>query len=122
MHELGFRKAPQPPCTHHACNTLQVAAQVLVVDHNSLTSLPASLPSLTKLERLNASSNQLTNVGAIQALVSLKQLNLSHNHLTALSSSIAESTALQELEVSNNGLQVRYKRCMAPGAQVKDCV
>jgi Leucine-rich repeat (LRR) protein len=63
------------------------------------------LASLSKLERFNASSNQLTDVGAMRALGNLKQLNLSHNRLMALPCSIGESTALQELDVSNNSLQ-----------------
>ena len=81
--------------------------QVLACDHNILTSLPPSLSSLGKLERLNAGNNQLAAVSALKALGSLKQLNLSHNRLTALPASVAESTALQELDVSNNSLQAR---------------
>jgi len=91
----------------HVETDAQLAAQVLACDHNALTSLPPSLSSLAKLERLNAGSNRLTDASVLKALGNLKQLKLSHNSLTALPATLADSTALQELDVSNNRLQVR---------------
>jgi len=90
---------------------------VLACDHNTLTSLPPSLSSLAKLERLNAGSNRLTDVSVLKALSNLKQLNLSHNSLAALPASVADSTALQELDVSNNSLQVRWADDVNPHGQ-----
>ena len=94
---------------------------MLACDHNTLTSLPPSLSSLAKLERLNAGSNRLTDVSALKALSNLKQLNLSHNSLSALPASVADSTALQELDVSNNSLQVRWGGGVNAHASVGKC-
>ena len=91
---------------------------MLACDHNALTSLPPSLSSLAKLERLNAGSNRLTDVTLLKALGNLKQLNLSHNSLTALPASLADSTALQELDVSNNSLKARWAGDVDPDMQV----
>ena len=82
--------------------------QVLVLDSNRLTELPAEIGTLTKLEKLCVSENALTGLpptfGRLQSLTVLK---LVKNKLSAVPDQIGECTSLEEIDVSDNYLQVQ---------------
>ena len=71
-----------------------------------MTQLPEAIASLTQLQQLDLSHNELTQLPeAIASLTQLQQLYLSHNQLTQLPEAIASLTQLQYLDISDNRLK-----------------
>jgi len=72
---------------------------------NQLTSLQASIGSLSALTELNLEGNRLTTLPAtIGRLVNLCKLDLAYNQLTSLQASIGSLSALTELNLRENRL------------------
>ncbi|WP_346292191.1 leucine-rich repeat domain-containing protein [Sphaerothrix gracilis] len=79
--------------------------QSLDLSGNQLTELPEAIASLTQLQTLDLSANQLTELPeTIASLTQLQTLNLSRNQLTELPEAIASLTQLQTLDLSANQL------------------
>jgi Leucine-rich repeat (LRR) protein len=78
----------------------------LNLPRNSITSISlTTLSSLTRLEGLNLSENQITILPTqIGLLTSLQYLNLSMNQITILSTQIGLLTSLQHSNLSHNKL------------------
>jgi hypothetical protein len=80
---------------------------VLTLDHNRLTSLPATCLSThclgPHLLKLALDHNKLTSLpDSISCLTSLKALSVASNQLTELPSGLSQCTALEELDASSN--------------------
>lgn len=72
---------------------------------NNLSTLPASLCSLTALSSLKLDYNRLTELpNEFGKLVKLEELDVSHNKLTSLPESIGEMACLLRLSASHNQL------------------
>lgn len=81
---------------------------VLTLDHNRLTSLPATcLPGLgPHLLKLALDHNKLTSLpDSISCLTSLKALSVASNQLAELPSGLSQCTALEELDASSNPIR-----------------
>jgi leucine-rich repeat protein SHOC2 len=78
----------------------------LDLERNSITSISSTtLSSLTRLEILGLSENQITILPTqIGLLTSLRYLNLSKNQITILPTQIGLLTSLQKLDLRNNKL------------------
>ena len=84
-------------------------SQVLILDSNRLTELPAEIGALTKLEKLCVSENALTGLpSTFGGLQSLTVLKLVKNKLSTVPSQIGECVSLEEIDLSDNYLQVQY--------------
>ncbi|KAI9249754.1 Endonuclease/exonuclease/phosphatase [Phascolomyces articulosus] len=78
---------------------------VLYINHNNLTTLPASLCKLTQLTILDASSNRLSTLPAeLGLLVQLKELLLFDNQLTTLPTELGTLYQLETLGLEGNPL------------------
>ncbi|MBD2157358.1 COR domain-containing protein [Leptolyngbya sp. FACHB-16] len=82
----------------------QEGATELDLSGLGLTEVPEAIASLTQLQSLNLSNNELTELKAIVSLTQLQELNLSNNELTELPEAIASFTQLQELYLIDNQL------------------
>jgi Leucine-rich repeat (LRR) protein len=77
--------------------------QTLLLDNNSLTSLPESLGSLTLLKRLSVTHNALVELPAsVCRLSSLQLLDVSSNKLQSLPLELGSCSALEELVLNQN--------------------
>ena len=99
LREMGLTEIPE--------SIAQYLQNVTVLDlsFNSLTSLPVSINSCTKLEEVWVNNNQLTSLPDLSAL-SLARLDVSHNKLTNISNvnAIILDAAHNELtSISNLG-------------------
>lgn len=82
--------------------------RVLEVAGNELTELPASMNQLEKLETLNAMGNHLTNLKSISKLKSLSVVNVSENDLDSLDDLdfVAMSARLRDFACSGNKIRI----------------
>jgi len=84
------------------------SARVLDIGGNRLSVLPLDMASLTSLQRLRLSRNNLTLIGlpplVFSALTNLTTLALDHNQLDRLPDAIAGLVQLQFLSAERNGL------------------
>ena len=104
----GLSREQIPQLLSYSVVQSLVSFQVLQVDSNRLSELPASLGALTKLEVLDASNNKLRSLPAsLSSLTKLRLLNVSRNRLAALPPAIGGCTALEEIDVSTNEMEVR---------------
>jgi len=79
----------------------------LVEPDITLTELPASLETLTQLQSLDISKNQLTELPKwLGKLDQLQSLNIYHNKLSVLPESLGQLIQLQELNLSYNQLTI----------------
>jgi hypothetical protein len=79
--------------------------EVLWLDGNGFTSLPARIGKLEKLTQLNLSQNQLASVPAeLGQLTSLTQLSLRQNQLASVPAELGQLTSLTLLNLSQNQL------------------
>ncbi len=79
--------------------------EVLRLDKNELTAIPATIGELKSLIVLRINHNLFTQLpNEIGDLISLQLLGLKHNRLTALPDSIEKLSALKKLHVSHNEL------------------
>ncbi|KAM9699234.1 uncharacterized protein ACNS7B_003529, partial [Menidia menidia] len=79
--------------------------QVLSLADNQLTSLPASLSSLTRLRKLNLSHNLIAHVpGCVYSMRALVFLDLAYNRLENLAENIQSLLELKILIVEGNNL------------------
>lgn len=103
---LHHKPATFPPNSQQTAPVLHVT-QVLMLDSNRLTQLPADIGSLKNLERLSVSGNDLTGLpaelGTLQKLVTLL---MARNKLLELPSSLGQCVSLEEVDVTDNYLQV----------------
>jgi internalin A len=77
--------------------------QNLNVSNNQLTNLPESISQLTQLQNLNINDNQLSNLPeSIGQLAKLQSLNVSNNELISLPESIKSLNFLEELYLHGN--------------------
>jgi hypothetical protein len=81
--------------------------QVLSLSDNQLRELPEAIASLSQLQVLNLEGNQLRELPeAIASLSQLQQVYLSDNQLRELPEAIASLSQLQILNLTNNNLTV----------------
>ena len=81
--------------------------QLLNLDGNNLTELPAEIGDLKELMILSVTNNQLVGLPtSIQKLNRLQWLNLDGNNLTELPTGIGDLKELLQLSVSGNPLTV----------------
>ena len=82
--------------------------QLLHLDRNKLTELPAEIGDLRELSWvLSVNNNQLVGLpSSIQRLTKLERLYLDENKLTELPAEIGDIRELRELDVSQNPLTV----------------
>jgi Leucine-rich repeat (LRR) protein len=79
--------------------------QILLINNNSLRSLPSSIGQLRMLLKIDASQNQLTEIPAeIGNLHALKILKLDSNKLQRLPITIGDMHSLQELNLNCNDI------------------
>lgn len=78
--------------------------EVLIISNNNLTgALPSEIGKLKKLKILDASNNQMTGVPAeVGQLDNLEILNLSNNQLTGLPYELGNLKKLKLLDLSGN--------------------
>ena len=70
-----------------------------------LTSIPESICSLAKLQRLDISYNTISSLpAAIGQLTSLHSLKADHNRLTALPAAVSQCSQLEQLDLCGNQL------------------
>ena len=80
--------------------------QELKLSYNQLRELPEALASLTQLRQLDLFNNQLTELPeALASLTELQQLSLFNNQLRELPEALASLTQLQLLDLSDNQLR-----------------
>ena len=79
------------------------ALEVLELQNNQLTSLPAEIGKLGHLRSLNVSENQLKNI-PMEVFASLIELRASKNQLGGTLFSIDSCPHLQELHLGNNSI------------------
>ena len=97
---LGLSLAALPP----EIGSL-TALQTLSVSNNQLATLPPEIGSLTALQTLYLSRNQLATLPPeIGSLTALQRLSVSNNQLATLPPEIGSLTALQTLFLSSNPL------------------
>lgn len=81
--------------------------QVLALDGNRISQLPASIGQLSRLESLALSDNLLTELPpALGRLARLRQLLVSQNRLARLPHELGDCGQLEELDVHHNALTV----------------
>ena len=86
---------------------LPLLKRLVVVDHESLSTLPESITVLTSLQTLVLANNKLEALPeGISALTLLQKLGLMNNKLEALPEGISALTSLQQLNLINNELVV----------------
>ncbi|KAK3582011.1 hypothetical protein CHS0354_039677 [Potamilus streckersoni] len=79
--------------------------QDIDLSSNDLTRVPEPLYKLTSLKRLNLSNNQITELSLlIDTWTSMEVLNLSRNKLTSLPASLHKLASLRKLLVNSNQL------------------
>eukprot|EP00054_Salpingoeca_dolichothecata_P016946 m.100521 g.100521 ORF g.100521 m.100521 type:complete len:1343 (+) comp22232_c0_seq2:1212-5240(+) len=85
--------------------------EFLALNHNCLSTLPASLFNLTRLTLLNLGTNRLQEVTGDWSVLgrSLQEVFLSNNSLNDLPPSFSSMTQLRDLELRNNQLRVLPK-------------
>lgn len=88
-------------------NTSDVSnATSLDLSGQGLTSVPLYVFSMTSLEELDLSNNNLTGAlpGEIRFLENLRVLDVSDNNMTAVPAEIGQLKNLEELDYSNNAV------------------
>ena len=81
--------------------------QLLLLDGNKLTELPAEIGDLKELRVLSVRDNQLVALPtSIQRMTILEELYLHENKLTELPAEIGDLRELRELSVGHNPLTV----------------
>jgi hypothetical protein len=79
--------------------------EILLVNNNKITSLPDSIGKLINLEMLRVSNNEITVLpDSIGKLIKLEGLDLDYNTLTTLPDSIGELINLKVLRVNKNNI------------------
>ncbi|KAI9284096.1 hypothetical protein BC943DRAFT_338368 [Umbelopsis sp. AD052] len=92
------------------------AIEILVLDNNTLNSLPSSIGELRMLSKLSVQNNLLSSVPVeIAKLGQLKSLDLQKNNLKTLPKEIWLCSALQMLNCSSNLLETFPEPYSAPG-------
>ena len=76
------------------------------VGSNQLQTLPSWLRVMTRLVRLHAAGNRISNMLSVCRCSALQELNLSHNTLSSLPNEIQWMRSLIDLDVSNNQIKV----------------
>lgn len=95
-------------CTAGATTFSCPGAQVLALDGNRISQVPAAIGQLSRLESLALSDNLLTELPpALGRLPRLRQLLVSQNRLARLPDELGECGQLEELDVHHNALTVR---------------
>jgi Leucine-rich repeat (LRR) protein len=88
---------------------LPSALKQLALDNNFFSSIPLTVlsPSLSKLEKLDLSYNQLAALPAeISHLVKLEELKLDHNMIVALPEAVGMLSKLKTLSLKDNAISV----------------
>lgn len=90
--------------------TLPPSLKQLKLDANFFSSIPPQIcsPTLTKLEKLDLSNNQLAAIPSelCTSLVALNELNLDNNSIVALPEAIGSLPKLKSLSLKNNQIRV----------------
>lgn len=105
--EVGFKECTPETTYTNLGTALREIGNVcaLVLENQSLTSLPEDIGYLMKMQRLDVSGNQLTALpDTVGFLTQLKTLDVSNNQLTVLPDGVGFMTKMQDLDVSNNKL------------------
>ena len=100
-HQQQQQQQPLPASLPSSLKQLNLAA-------NFFSSIPPAVLStnLSKLEKLDLSSNQLTTVpDEIAVLVQLEELRLDSNHIRSLPTAVGRLSKLKALSLRNNQLQ-----------------
>ena len=109
----GYWKAQQ-----HIQQARRKGERTLDIRGLKLRELPEAIASLTELQQLYLSNNQLTELPeAIRSLSQLRVLYLSHNKLTELPEAIASLTKLRQLDLKNNPLNPDLAAAYEQGTQ-----
>jgi adenylate cyclase len=92
------------------------AIETLVLDNNTLNSLPSSIGELRMLSKLSVQNNLLSSIPVeIAKLGQLKTLDVQKNNLKTLPKEIWLCSALQNLNCSSNLLETFPEPYSAPG-------
>lgn len=78
--------------------------EILDIGGNNLTKVPSEIKNLTKLKKLYAIKNKISDLSSIGELNQLELLQLNENNLTAFPSEITKLTKLVTLSVNNNNI------------------
>lgn len=107
---LGLPLPKSATNTREAIPKLPSSLKSIKLDSNSFSSFPMQIVapnSLTKLERIDFSSNNLAAIPEeISVLVALTELNLDNNVIVALPTSIGSLKKLKTLSLKNNQIRV----------------
>ncbi|MFD2573115.1 leucine-rich repeat domain-containing protein [Spirosoma soli] len=88
-------------------------ANEIDLGNNYLTSLPARLTALPRLEKLNLMSNRLRDDSvAFSRNTHVKSINIQKNSLTGIPPSIAENRRLESLWLGNNDLKTIHAKTL----------
>jgi Leucine-rich repeat (LRR) protein len=89
--------------------SLPSSLKILKLNSNFLSSVPRSIcvKSMTKLEKLDLSHNQLASIPSeISLLVNLNEINLDNNMIVSLPEDIGKLSKLKTLSLCNNQIRV----------------
>ena len=107
---IGLEKDGEQKLVGPHLPTLSEKMKTVKLDGNSLTMIPKAIyaPTLTKLESLDLSRNQINIIPEdfCKNLVSLTSLNLDHNLISSLPKEIGLLTKLKSLSIENNKIVV----------------
>lgn len=85
------------------------ALKILDLSHIAMVSVPQKISTLTNLESLNLSNNNLSqNFSNLSTLIKLSELNLSGNQLTKIPTELSSLVSLTSLNLSNNSFSTNY--------------
>lgn len=100
--DLAYNKLGGP--TAPSLFAMPTSIKKLKLHHNLFTEFPVSILNLVNLTELNLSSNQITAIDGIGALLSLVELNLDDNFILIVPSEIGNLSKLRSISLERNRL------------------